>query len=80
MNRKLIKQNKMFLSNVIILLTIFGLVLYFGGNQIYGIDIRPDINTFPSPSEFFETGNFSFDRTLKACYKMQNLNVDQVIN
>ena len=35
MNWKLIKQNKTFLSIVIILFITFGLVLYFGGNQIY---------------------------------------------
>lgn len=35
MIKKLIKQNKTFLSVVIILFIIFGLVLYFGGNQIY---------------------------------------------
>lgn len=35
MNRKLITQNKTFLSIVIILFILFGLVLYFGGNQIY---------------------------------------------
>ncbi len=35
MNWKIIKQNKTFLSIVIILFIIFGLVLYFGGNQIY---------------------------------------------
>lgn len=35
MNWKIIKQNKIFLSIVIILFIFFGLVLYFGGNQIY---------------------------------------------
>lgn len=35
MNWKIIKQNKIFLSIVIILFILFGLVLYFGGNQIY---------------------------------------------
>jgi len=35
MTRKVIKQNKTFLSIVIILFVLFGLVLYFGGNQIY---------------------------------------------
>lgn len=32
---KLVKQNKTFLLIVIILFVLFGLVLYFGGNQIY---------------------------------------------
>lgn len=40
MNWKLIKQNKTFLSIVIILFIIFGLVLYFGGNQIYEEDAK----------------------------------------
>ncbi len=35
MNGKLIKQNKAFLSIIAILFTLFGLVLYVGGNQIY---------------------------------------------
>ncbi len=35
MYRKLIKQNKTFLSIVLILLILFGLILYFGGKQIY---------------------------------------------
>lgn len=35
MNRKLIKQNKIFLSIAIILLIIFGFVLYFGSYLIY---------------------------------------------
>ena len=35
MSRKLIKQNKTFLSILIILFIVFGLVLYFSGNQIY---------------------------------------------
>ncbi len=35
MNRKLIKQNKTFLSIVAILFILFGSVLYFGVNQIY---------------------------------------------
>jgi putative two-component system response regulator len=40
MSRKLIKQNKAFLSIVIILFILFGLVLYFGGNQIYKREAR----------------------------------------
>jgi len=40
MNWKLIKQNKTFLSIVIILFFIFGSVLYFGGNQIYEEDAK----------------------------------------
>ena len=40
MNWKLIKQNKTFLSIIIILFIIFGLVLYFGGNQIYKEDAK----------------------------------------
>ncbi|MBI5309054.1 MAG: HD domain-containing protein [Planctomycetes bacterium] len=35
MNGKLIKQNKAFLSIIVILFTLFGLVLYVGGNHIY---------------------------------------------
>ena len=35
MNRKHIKQNKIFLSIVAILFILFGSVLYFGANQIY---------------------------------------------
>ena len=35
MNWKLIKQNKAFLAIIVILFTLFGLVLYIGGNQIY---------------------------------------------
>lgn len=35
MIRKVIKQNKTFLSIAIILFILFGLVLYFGSNQIY---------------------------------------------
>lgn len=35
MYRKLIKQNKTFLSIVLILLILFGLILYFKGKQIY---------------------------------------------
>lgn len=35
MYRKLIKQNKTFLSIVLILFILFGLILYFGGKQIY---------------------------------------------
>lgn len=35
MNWKLIKQNKAFLSIIVVLFTLFGLVLYIGGNQIY---------------------------------------------
>lgn len=35
MNWKIIKQNKIFLSIILILLILFGLILYFGGNQIY---------------------------------------------
>lgn len=35
MNWKIIKQNKTFLSIIIILFILFGLVLYFGGYQIY---------------------------------------------
>lgn len=35
MNWKIIKQNKIFLSIIIILFILFGLILYFGGNQIY---------------------------------------------
>jgi len=35
MSMKLIEQNKTFLSIIIILCILFGLVLYFGGNQIY---------------------------------------------
>lgn len=35
MSKKHIKQNKTFLSIVIILFILFGLILYYGGNQIY---------------------------------------------
>jgi hypothetical protein len=40
MRRKLIKQNKTFISIVIILFILFGLILYFGGNQIYKKEAR----------------------------------------
>ncbi len=40
MNGKLIKQNKAFLSIIVILFTLFGLVLYVGGNQIYKREAR----------------------------------------
>ena len=40
MSRKLIKQNKTFLSIVIILFILFGLTLYFGGNQIYKREVK----------------------------------------
>jgi putative two-component system response regulator len=33
--RRLIKQNKIFISIIAILFILFGFILYFGGNQIY---------------------------------------------